>query len=947
MERAQKYSGHIWLPIILLFVFWAEWSGRLDGLQNALTEQRMELYERSASQDIVYLTIDKKSLDQVGIWPWPRSMTAEIVRKLVADDVANIVLDLDFSSSSSADEDAQLSRALELAGGKVILPIPRQSLETDGGYRDPSATLPIPIIRDQARLAFLNVPRDRDGVARALPFEQMLEGRFIPSVATALSGAFEEPGSHLVIDYAISPGSVPTYSAVDLINGDIEPQLLRGKSVVLGAHAVQPGETYIVPVHGMLPGSLLQILAAETLLQDRSLVQIPATPILLSFALVLFGLARSQRFSELSPQLIICFALAALLAISGFFLQKRFAIVLPTAPTQMLLWLYAVSRSLNELTIRRWRFLQTSIEASNMRHMLTHIISDSSDAILVVDEHGAVLETSRKAPEIFGFDCKSTSPIQLSRIVPGELVARTQDSIRTMKSGQPEAATGSNPKFLELQSGRSVEYTITPSCLSGRRGGRRKATQNWYVACITARDVTEKRHQEARLEYMSRFDELTGAMRRSEFLSRLDRSIIRQTSDTGTNQVVFALNLHRFKTINATLGRSVGDALLNAIVKRLDGCELRLSPVARLGGDIFALNSLEPVSDARAKEISRQLAEIVETPFDLDGVRAQVGVRIGVSPVQLDSLSPAATSLAQAELALDDATRTGGSSAVAFDPHSFANQERAREIEQELWSALERREIHIAYQPQVTLSDGKLVGAEALVRWKHPRLGSISPVEFIEIAEANGFVEKLGRWILHRACEDALTWPSHVSVSVNVSPLQFARGGFVEDVKEALGGSGLPPKRLHLEITESAFIESSDELMKTLHELRALGISFALDDFGTGFSSFGYLSKFPLDAIKLDQMFVRNLTSENASQAIVQSIKTLADGMGLTLICEGIETDEQLAFLRLLGCQQGQGYLFGKPKAASDIGQISETGSSASAERKTTAKQKQSAAPVA
>ena len=168
-----------------------------------------------------------------------------------------------------------------------------------------------------------------------------------------------------------------------------------------------------------------------------------------------------------------------------------------------------------------------------------------------------------------------------------------------------------------------------------------------------------------------------------------------------------------------------------------------------------------------------------------------------------------------------------------------------------------------------------------------------------------------------------MTWPDRVSVSVNVSALQFAREGFVEDVKTALEGADLPPERLHLEFTESAFIEASDDLMKNLRSLHALGISFALDDFGTGFSSFGYLSRFPLDAVKMDQMFVRNLTTDTASQAIVQSIKTLADGLGLTVICEGVETDEQRSFLKLIGCQQGQGFLFGRPQSAADIAELS------------------------
>ncbi len=914
MERPHTYSGFLWLPIIFALVLWADWSGNLNSLQHVLDEKRTQFYERHATQDIVYMSIDKASLDRVGLWPWPRSKTAEIVDRLLEAEAADIVLDFDFSTPSNPLEDEVLRQALERAGNTVILPVKSESDRPNG------SALPLAELMERSRLAISDVPVEADGLTHALPFEHMVDGRYIPSVASLLSGEITRTGSELIIDYSISPASIPSYSALNLIDGNIGRNELRGKSIIVGTPAVEAGSAHIVPIHGMLPSPIVQILAAETLRQDRSLHLVPSTPFLASFALLLLALAWSRRFSELSHQLIICFILAAGLSVAAFVMQKRFAVLLPTAPVQMLLWLYAVTRSLNELAIRRWKVLQTSIEASNMRHMLTRIISDSSDAILIVDESGLVLETSRQAPEILGFEARPGVTQRLSKLVPAELVIGAKDSMRLM---QAEQWKGSEPRLLELQTGRFIEYTVTPSRLSGRRLGFRKL-QNHYVACITARDVTEKHRQDALLEYMSRFDELTGAMRRPEFQRRLDNSLLRQRRDESCNQTVFALNLHRFRTINATLGRSVGDALLKAVVERLNECQLDLSPAARLGSDIFALFSKDTISKEEACVISRQLTEIVEAPYDLDGARAQIGVRIGISPVRLDTPSPAATSLSQAELALDDATRIGASSVVIFDPEAFAKQERAREIEQELWSALDRREIYIAYQPQVLLTNGQLVGAEALIRWNHPRLGAISPGDFIAIAEANGFIEKLGRWTLHRACEDAATWPDHVSVSVNVSPMQLCREGFVDDVKTALEGADLKAERLHLEFTESAFIEASDELAKNLDSLRGLGISFALDDFGTGFSSLGYLSTFPLDIVKLDQMFVRNLTSDSASQAIVQSVKTLADGLGLTVICEGVETEEQRSFVQLIGCHQGQGFLFGRPQSAADIARLSD-----------------------
>ena len=908
---------YTWLPLLVVLVFLTDASGRLDGLKNLVTETRMEMRQRPASGEIVYLAIDKQSLDQVGKWPWPRDMTARIVEELLVHGAHNIVLDMDFTGQATVEADTRLVRALSTAGRTAILPIIRADAIDGSG---PRYRFPHEMFLDNARVAIADIPIDEDGVVRTLPLERQVDGVPVSSLASTISGVASDRGTDVAIDFSIASNTVPTYSALQLLNGGVEFGSLEGKTVLVGTRGIQSSNSYMAPLHGIVHEPMVHILAAETLIQSRELIRPGILPFLFGTGMILMFLSHSKRFSELPNQLLFCLLLTGITTAAGYFAQVRFAIDLPTVTIQVLIWVYAISRSVYELTAGRWGAVQSKIDAGNMRNMLTRIISDSSDAILVVDEEGEVLEINRKAPEIFGFSAHHKGALLLSDIVPSRLVQDVQHSIQYLKSGKAGGASGQNVKLMDLASGRSIEYTVTPSRLSGRKARRLNSLKNWYVCCVTARDVTEKQHQEARLEYMSRFDDLTGALRRAEFLNRLNYVLANSPNVEGErHRYVFALNLHRFKTINATLGRSVGDALLTAIVHRLDECDLDLSVSARLGGDIFALFSLQPLPENMAEEVSRRIASLLERPFDLEGVKAQVGVRIGLSPVSTDCRTPSVTALNQAELALDNATLTGGSGTAKFDPHSSAQQERAREIERELWTALEREEFYLAYQPQVSLIDRKLIGAEALVRWNHPRLGSISPAEFIDIAEANGFIEKLGRWVLRRACRDACHWPQQTSVSVNISPLQFSRGTFVEDIKWALEESGLPPERLHLEITESAFVNSSNELLEALQELQKLGISFALDDFGTGFSSFGYLSHLPLDAIKLDQMFIRDLVSDKVSQAIVQSIKALTDGLDLVLVAEGVETEDQVKFLNLLGCQLGQGYLFGKPQTQEEL----------------------------
>jgi EAL domain-containing protein (putative c-di-GMP-specific phosphodiesterase class I) len=341
--------------------------------------------------------------------------------------------------------------------------------------------------------------------------------------------------------------------------------------------------------------------------------------------------------------------------------------------------------------------------------------------------------------------------------------------------------------------------------------------------------------------------------------------------------------------------------------------DFRVSPA--LAGDTFASFTSTGVDAEEAREIAGKVIDLVNEPFEVDGATARVGAHVGLVLAHPSGRRPAGAILGDAEAALHEARKVGGNAVKAFDPASFARQGHARTIERELWGALRNRQMRVVYQPQVRLSDFRLVGAEALVRWEHPVLGLVPPVEFIGIAEANGFIEELGRWVLEKACTDAAWWPSELAVAVNVSPLQLTRGDFIADARLALQRSRLRASRLHLEITESSFLAPTEGLFEMLADIRALGVSLALDDFGTGFSSLGYLTRLPLDKIKVDRTFVQRVGAERVSQSILKSVRTLTEELGVKLICEGIETKDELDFLRRIGCDEGQGFLFGRPQS--------------------------------
>jgi predicted signal transduction protein with EAL and GGDEF domain len=343
--------------------------------------------------------------------------------------------------------------------------------------------------------------------------------------------------------------------------------------------------------------------------------------------------------------------------------------------------------------------------------------------------------------------------------------------------------------------------------------------------------------------------------------------------------------------------------------------------VARLDGDQFVILRSDRASPDDSRAFATDLIAKLTEPYSLNGHRAVVGVSVGVATGEAFNQDAAAL-MKNAETAHHRAKVAGGHAVVFFDPARDLGLRLRQALEVEMRDALDRDEFWVAYQPQVDLATNQLIGVEALLRWQHPQRGPVSPAEFVPVAEDTGFIVTLGQWVLQRACRDAASWPTPIKVAVNLSPIQFTRGDLVKTVASALQSSGLSHAQLDLEITESLFIRESSEIMSVTDELRRMGITFSLDDFGTGYSSLNYLRKFQVHKIKLDRSFVSGLPLNPESVAIIRAVCALAQDLGVRTNAEGIETEEQMTSLRLLGCKEGQGYLLGKPQRAEEIARL-------------------------
>src|SRR3984885_1027926 len=477
---------------------------------------------------------------------------------------------------------------------------------------------------------------------------------------------------------------------------------------------------------------------------------------------------------------------------------------------------------------------------------------------------------------------------------PQEVFARILADVRLGKSAM---------RVMHTLKGRSIRVIEEPMTGGG------------WVA--TLEDITAWREAQEKLAYLAHHDPLTSLPNRTKFREDLEQTLLRVNRDGRV--AVLCLDLDHFKEINDSLGHPIGDDLLKDVASRLRASVREGDTVARLGGDEFAI--VQAGTDLQASESSSLAERLVETlgaPYAIQGHQLNIGVSIGIAFAPNDGEDPDQL-LKNADMALYRAKEDGRGTYRFFEPGMDARAQARRLLEIDLRAALTRDEFEVHYQPIHDLNTDQITAFEALIRWNHPLRGMISPMDFIPLAEETGLITQLGDWILRKACMDAAAWSREVRVAVNLSPVQFRNSNLVQSVISALAASGLAPERLELEITESVLLQDSEATLAALHKLRSFGGKLSLEDFGTGYSSLSYLRSFPFDKIKIDRSFVHELATRDDSMAIVRAVTGLGKSLGISIVAEGVETNEQLGLLRTEGCTEVQGFLFSRPRPAQDV----------------------------
>jgi diguanylate cyclase (GGDEF)-like protein len=564
-----------------------------------------------------------------------------------------------------------------------------------------------------------------------------------------------------------------------------------------------------------------------------------------------------------------------------------------------------LNRGLEQLVDER------TAELQSVRTVLEAAINNMSQGLLMFDAEARLVICNRRYLDMYA--------LSTDRVKPGctlrELLALRHDTgffnedieeyiatlVATMRQGSDST------KLIELPDGRTIAILNHP--IPG--GG--------WVA--THEDITERRRAEIKIAHMARHDGLTDLHNRMWLRERLGHAL--SAVHSGERLAVLYLDLDHFKSVNDTLGHPIGDELLKAVAGRLRRCVRDSDVIARIGGDEFAIVRTSLQDSQEASALAQRVCEAIRAPYDIDGHAVIVDTSVGISISPDDGVDPNEL-LKNADMALYGAKTDGRGTHRFFEPEMDARMKARRILELSLRGALERGEFHLNYQPLLHLGHNRVSCAEALLRWRHPERGLVSPAEFIPVAEETGLIAPLGDWVLRTACADAATWPDDVKVAVNLSPIQLMNRNLLPVVMNALAASGLPSRRLELEITEAVLLQNTERTLSTLYQLRELGVRIAMDDFGTGYSSLSYLRRFPFDKIKIDRGFIAGLPDDHESAAIVGAVAGLASNLRMATAAEGVETQAQLEKVRALGCTEMQGYLFSRPRDLPGLQQLFE-----------------------
>ena len=897
-------------------------------LSNGLRRWDLTLYDlfstlhyQPAADDVLILAIDELSLREFGRWPWPRSLHARLIDKLRRGGVRVVGYDIIFSEPSRSNPENDLALAQSVRrNGRVILPVFHEREAGEGPLR---LVMPLPeLVRSAAGLGHVDVRLDADGVVRRALLQSGNQAMSYPALVLAMLELDNEQwrtraeqrwgNGPVYVSFTGPPGHFASISVADFLQKDYPAEALRGKLVLVGVTALGLGDTVPTPVSVTsipMPGvefnaNLLSGLINNTLIATVDVRWRVVAVIILALLPMLFYPLLTPRQS-LATVIFLLGGLpaASLLLLHGLHLWFPPSSLLLVLALGYPLWAW---RRLEEIIVLLFR------EKERARVILSSI----GDGVIAMDTQGRVEYMNPVAENLTGFSREEARGRALQEVLSLRGDKNGQELDRLMEQCLLEKKVVTMQESAFVLNRRGKEYVVRLSA-----GILRKKSGRPQGVALSITDITRTHRMMQQMTYQATHDMLTGLPNRSLFYERM-ASILRRRSEDNTLAALIYLDLDQFKKVNDQIGHYGADQLLKRVGKRLLSCCGQKDILAHFGSDKFVIGLNRMADrDAVARFAERIHLELA-SPFTIQGQEVYISCTMGICLFPGDG-EDVDDLLKNCDTAMYRAKGCGRGLHRFFTRAMHERIQERLEIEQQLRFAIERDELRIYYQPQVRAADGRLVGAESLLRWENKKYGAIPPSRFIPVAEECGLILPIGEWALREVCKQLRTWQEMglplIRVAVNLSSRQFLYGDIYAIVRGLIEEDALDPVFLELEITESMIMEDQEQAIELLGRLRELGVRISIDDFGTGYSSLSYLKHFPVDQLKIDQSFVRDIVHKPGDAAITEAIVTMGHGLGLGVIAEGVEDEKQLAILQGQECDEIQGYLFSRPLSAEQM----------------------------
>jgi diguanylate cyclase (GGDEF)-like protein/PAS domain S-box-containing protein len=924
--------------LLALMAVGIHWFGGFQHWNDMVFDFQSRFFSREANPEIVVISIDDRSLESLGRWPWSRNIHTEFINKLTEAEVRAIGLDILFldPDQEEPEADVSLAQAIQL-NGRTVLP---GVIEVTGLASDVKVRLPIPELAEAAAiLGHVNVSLSKAGVARGLHLHANVNSAIhIPAFAKAMKSvgaanlktpvANKHRNGHpeaekiapftqyVRIPFSGSAGHYQALSYVDVLRSDKLRKKLYGKYVLVGLNATGLGARFATSVSSsseLMSGVEFNANALDMLLQEKPILPLKPLWALVLTAVLVFIPVFSYRFflSAWSTLFIVLFFILLSFSISSFLLLVHHlwfgpVSIILTLSLGYLLW---SSRHLDVVT----QMLFKEKEQANATLLAI------GDAVVTTDKQGNIEFMNPAAENMVGHSLAKAKGQGFETIFP---IKKSEEcsqlyNVLSRNSFHGEVFNKAQIECLIDSSGKKHAVELSANPVHDRSG-----EISGIVYGIS--DLTEMLNISQRMAHIATHDSLTELPNRVLMHDRLTQAI-NVAGRSGKHIAILFIDLDGFKKVNDGLGHTGGDLLLKEIAKRLQESVRQVDTTARWGGDEFVIMLENLAHEEYVAEIAEKIINNSSQPFEIFGQEVFVTPSIGISLFPKDG-ETADGLLARADAAMYG-VKDSGRNAFSFYSKGFNDSARERlEMEKQMRDALSQGEFEVYYQPQIDLKTNHIVGAEALLRWQHSEKGLILPDEFIGLAEDIGLIVPIGSWLIESVCQQLQVWRkrgiSTIQIAVNLSPRQFMQKDLVKMFTEFIDKYEIETGELIVEVTESVMMKDVDQAVIILQELKAVGISVALDDFGTGYSSLSYLKRFPIDKLKIDKSFIDNLFSSPDDASIVEAIIVMAHKMNMEVVAEGIETRDQLAYLKKHDSDVGQGFYFDRPLKAEKLSSL-------------------------